>query len=228
MKLLAKFNLVLVVVFGLGMALISYFAYDFLMDDARKQVLEQAKLMANSAQSTLAYTDEEVSPILEKTPQHNSDFLPQTIPFYAANTTFKRLHASPSYQNYLIREAALNPTNPEDRAESWEAELITYFRNHPGEKQYDNERPTPTGQVLFYATPIIAQTGCLTCHSDVSLAPRAMVKHYGRDNGFGWKANDVVGVQVVSVPTSCTRCRARCDSSKPTPWACAVSPPEPA
>lgn len=209
MKLLAKFNLVLLVVFGLGMGLISYFAYDFLMDDARKQVLEQAKLMANSAQATLTYTDEEVSPILEKTPQHNSDFLAQTIPFYAANTTFKRLHATPSYQNYLIREAAMNPTNPEDRAESWEADLITYFRNHPGEKQYDNERPTPTGQVLFYATPIVAQTGCLTCHSDVSLAPKAMVKHYGRDNGFGWKANDVVGVQVVSVPTSVAIAMAR-------------------
>ena len=209
MKLLAKFNLVLVVVFGLGMALISYFAYEFLMDDARKQVLEQAKLMANSAQATLAYTDEEVSPILEKTPQHNSDFLAQTIPFYAANTTFKRLHAAPSYQNYLIREAALNPTNPEDRAETWEADLISYFRNHPDERDYDNERSTPTGQVLFYATPIVAQTGCLSCHSDASLAPRAMVKHYGRDNGFGWKAKDVVGVQVVSVPTSVAVAMAR-------------------
>jgi protein-histidine pros-kinase len=201
-KLLAKFNLVLVVVFGLGMALISYFANGFLMDDARKQVLEQARLMANSAQATLAYTDEEVSPVLENTPQHNSDFLAQTIPFYAANTTFKRLHAAPSYQNYVIREAALNPTNPEDRAVDWEADLITYFRNHPGEKEVDRERLAATGQILYYATPIVAQAGCLSCHSEASAAPKAMVKHYGRNNGFGWKANDVVGVQVVSVPTS--------------------------
>ena len=69
MKLLTKFNLVLVVVFGLGMYLISHFAYSFLMDDARRQVLEQAELMATSAHATLAYTDEEVSPVLEKTPQ---------------------------------------------------------------------------------------------------------------------------------------------------------------
>ena len=27
-----------------------------------------------------------------------------------------------------------------------------------------------------------------------------MIKHYGRDHGFGWKANDVVGAQIVSVP----------------------------
>ena len=67
-KLLTKFNLVLVVVFGLGIYLISHFAYDFLMEDARRQVLDQAKLMATSAQATLTYTDEEVSPVLQKTP----------------------------------------------------------------------------------------------------------------------------------------------------------------
>jgi len=48
-KLLTKFNLVLVVVFGLGMFLIAYYAYSFLMNDARQQVLEQAQLMAASA-----------------------------------------------------------------------------------------------------------------------------------------------------------------------------------
>jgi HAMP domain-containing protein len=201
MKLLTKFNLVLIVVFGLGMALISHFAYSFLMDDARREVLQQAQLMATSAQATLSYTDEEVSPILEKTPQHSTDFLPQTIPFYAANTTFKRLRAA-SYKDYVMREAALNPTNLDDRATDWEADLITYFRNNPSQTQHDGTRPTPTGPVLYYATPIIAASGCLSCHSDVSLASKAQIKHYGNDHGFGWKANDVVGAQIVSVPMS--------------------------
>ena len=88
MKLLTKFNLVLVLVFGLGMYLISQFAYKFLNDDARQQVLEQAQLMAAGAKATISYTDEEVSPVLENTPQHTASFLAQTIPFYAANTTF--------------------------------------------------------------------------------------------------------------------------------------------
>lgn len=201
MKLLAKFNLVIVTIFGLGMVLISQFAYNFLMDDARHQVLQQAQLMATSAQATLSYTDEEVSPILEKTPQHSSDFLPQTIPFYAANTTFKRLRSA-SYTDYVMREAALNPTNLDDRATDWEADLITYFRNNPGQTQRDGTRDSATGRVLYYATPIIAAGGCLSCHSNAAVAPRALVKHYGTDHGFGWKANDVVGAQIVSVPMS--------------------------
>jgi HAMP domain-containing protein len=197
-KLLTKFNLVLVLVFGLGIYLISHYAYQFLMDDAREQVLEQAQLMAASARATLKYTDEEVSPILEKTPQHSSGFLAQTIPFYAANTTFKNVRAS--YTDYVMREAALNPTNLDDRATEWEVDLINYFRNNPGQTQHVGERATPTGQVLYVASPIVAAGGCLQCHSQTSLAPKAMLKHYGPDHGFGWKANEIVGAQIVSVP----------------------------
>lgn len=200
MKLLTKFNLVLVLVFGLGMYLISHYAYQFLMDDARQQVLQQAELMAASATATLKYTDEEVSPVLEKTPQHNADFLPQTIPFYAANTTFKRLRSS--YSDYVMREAALNPTNLDDRATEWEVDLINYFRNNPGQTQHVGTRDTPTGPVLYVATPIVAAGGCLQCHSQVSIAPKAMIKHYGPDHGFGWKPNEITAAQIVSVPMS--------------------------
>lgn len=200
MKLLTKFNLVLIVVFGLGLALISHFAYDFLMSDARQQVLQQAQLLEASASATKDYTDQQVSPILEKTPQHGADFLPQTIPFSAATVTFRLLRSS--YPNYDLREAVLNPTNLDDRATEWEVDLINYFRNHPGMAQYQSDRATPTGQVLYVATPIIAAGGCLQCHSQPTIAPRAMIKHYGPDHGFGWKANEIVGAQIVSVPMS--------------------------
>ena len=201
MKLLTKFNLVLVLVFGLGMYLIAHYAYQFLMADARSQVLQQAELMAASATATLQYTDEEVSPILEKTPQHNATFLSQTIPFYAANTTFKRLRSA-NYKDYVMREAALNPTNLDDRATEWEVDLINYFRNNPGQTEHVGTRDTPTGPVLYVATPISAQGGCLQCHSQVSLAPKSMLKHYGPEHGFGWKPSEIVAAQIVSVPMS--------------------------
>lgn len=56
MKLLLRFNIVLVLIFGCGIALISRYAYNFLMDDARRQVLEQAQLMTASASATKDYT----------------------------------------------------------------------------------------------------------------------------------------------------------------------------
>lgn len=200
MKLLTKFNLVLILVFGVGMLLISHYAYVFLMKNAQQQVLQQAELMAASASATKDYTVDQVSPILEKTPLHTSDFLPQTIPFYAVNVTFKNLRSS--YPDYVLREAALNPSNLDDRATEWEVDLINYFRDHPTETQHVGERTTPTGQMLYIAAPVIAAQGCLQCHSQPSVAPKAMIKHYGSEHGFGWKPNEIVGAQIVSVPMS--------------------------
>jgi HAMP domain-containing protein len=200
MKLLTKFNLVLIVVFGVGMLLISHYAYVFLMKNAQQQVLQQAELMAASASATKDYTVDQVSPILEKTPLHTSDFLPQTIPFYATSVTFKNLRSS--YPDYVLRTAALNPSNLDDRATEWEVDLINYFRDHPTETQHVGERATPTGPMLYIAAPVIAAAGCLQCHSDPSIAPKAMIRHYGPEHGFGWKQNEIVGAQIVSVPMS--------------------------
>jgi HAMP domain-containing protein len=200
MKLLAKFNLLLIVVFGLGLALIAINARSFLMDDAKKVVLNQAELMAASAGATRSYTEEEISPILEATPQHADSFLPQTIPFYAATVTFNRLRKN--FPDYTYKEATLNPTNLVDRAEDWQADIINYFRNDPTQKQLVGERQSSVGTALYLARPIVAEQGCLTCHSIPSVAPKAMVKRYGSQNGFGWKPNEIVAAQIISVPMS--------------------------
>jgi protein-histidine pros-kinase len=101
-----------------------------------------------------------------------------------------------------MREAALNPTNPEDKAVDWEADLIRGFRDHPEMKQTVGERDSPTGRMLYVASPIVAASGCLACHSEAARAPKAMVTHYGADHGFNWKEDEIVGAQIVSVPMS--------------------------
>jgi HAMP domain-containing protein len=199
-KLLAKFNLLLIFVFGIGLALIAWNSRDFLMQDAKKQVLQQAQLMSASAEASRDYTEQELSPILEQTPQHKSTFLPQTIPFYAATSTFNRLRKQ--FPDYTYREAALNPTNLSDRSADWESDLIRYFRDHPQEQSRIGQRESATGQTLFIARPIVAEAGCLSCHGSPKDAPAAMVKHYGTQNGFGWQQNEIVGARVVAVPMS--------------------------
>jgi protein-histidine pros-kinase len=154
--------------------------------------------MIQSALSTRQYTANELAPLLETLPAHQTRFLPETIPFYAATVTFDYLRKQ--YPQYSYKEAALNPSNLRDRAVDWEADLINFFRNHAGEKQLVGERDTPTGRVLYIARPIIAEQACLQCHSDPSVAPPAIIRTYGSVNGFGWKSNETVAAQIVSVP----------------------------
>jgi HAMP domain-containing protein len=200
MKLLTKFNLILIALFGAGSILIAFAAYQFLMRNARTQVIQQAELMIESARSTRQYTANELAPLLETLPAHKTRFLPETIPFYAATVTFDYLRKR--YPDYSYKEAALNPSNLRDRAVDWEADLINYFRNHTGEKDLVGERDTPTGRMLYIARPIVADQACLECHSQPSEAPPAIVKTYGSVNGFGWKANETVAAQIISVPMS--------------------------
>jgi protein-histidine pros-kinase len=62
-------------------------------------------------------------------------------------------------------------------------------------------RDTPTGRSLYLARPFqIKDAACLACHTTAEMAPPAMVKIYGPANGFGWKQNEVIGAQIVSVP----------------------------
>lgn len=56
MRLLLKFNLILILVFGAGAAGAGYFARSFLQRTARDQILQQARLMMGSAGAVRTYT----------------------------------------------------------------------------------------------------------------------------------------------------------------------------
>lgn len=198
MKLLTKFNIVLIVFFGAGGLLIGQLAKNFLLNNARDQVVQQAELMMAGAKATRDYTNDQLKPLLLKNPDHEINFLPQTVPAFSAITIFASLRKN--YTDYSYREATLNPTNLIDRAEDWEADIIRYFEDHPDQKQLVNERDTPTGRQLYLAKPMRAGQSCLECHSEPSAAPVAMIKKYGSINGFGWKLNQVIAAQIVSVP----------------------------
>ena len=198
MRILAKFNLILILIFGTAVAITGFIARRFLASDARSQVVQQAELMVGAAGGMRAYTADQLDPLLEARNDRRERFLPQTIPFYGATEVFSYLRKT--YPAYTYKEAALNPTNPRDRASDWEADVIDDFRNHPAKTQITGERSTPEGESLFLAHPIKVDPSCLQCHGSPSAAPAAMLAVYGRDNGFNWKAGDVSGAQIVSVP----------------------------
>jgi protein-histidine pros-kinase len=205
MKLLTKFSLLFVLVFGIGLSIVGAIAYQFLREDARQLVVEQASLMLDTMSSARDYTATHVAPLLEQTVQHHSRlFIPETIPFYAATESFNALRQinRRSYNDYAYKEAALNPTNPRDRAVEWEADVINTFRNDPNRHDLTNVRDTPTGKIVFVAHPIKADQSCMECHDQARTAPASLIRRYGGDNGFGWKVGEVVGAQIVSVPMS--------------------------
>jgi protein-histidine pros-kinase len=197
MGIKAKFNLVMLVAFLIGLALAAALAYRQVQDNARREVVQNAMLMMVEASAIRTYTAREIGPLLAA--QSAQHFLPHTVPAFAAQINFRQLQHE--YPDYSYREAALNPTNPGDRAQPWEADIIERFRNDPSLHELVTERDTVTGPILSLSRPLkVGVRQCLTCHGTPAAAPASMLDLYGRDNGFGWHLGEVIGAQVVSVP----------------------------
>ena len=198
MKLIVKFNLVFIVVFLLGLAAAASVSDRLLQQNAREEIVLNARLVMESALAARAYTSTQVGPLLQT--QMKYKFLPQSVPAYSANEIFDVVRKK--FPEYAYKEAVLNPTNPRNRANDWEADIVHQFRNASDRPEIIGERDTPTGKSFYIARPMqIKADACLYCHSTVEAAPKTLVEQYGPANGFGWKMNEVIGAQIVSVPT---------------------------
>jgi protein-histidine pros-kinase len=205
MKLIVKFNLVFIVVFLLGLGAAGYISNELLQKNAHEEIVLNARLVMESALAARAYTSTQVGPLLQT--QMKYKFLPQSVPAYSANEIFDVVRKT--FPEYAYKEAVLNPTNPRNRAADWEADIVHQFRNASDRPELVGERDTPTGRSFYIARPMqIKAEACLYCHSTVDTAPKTLVEKYGPANGFGWKMNEVIGAQIVSVPTDVPIARA--------------------
>jgi len=206
MKLLLKFNLVFVLVFALGLTATGFVSWRLLERNAREEIAQNARLLMDTALATRSYTSAQVNPLLQT--QMKYTFMPQSVPAYAATEVFNDLRKK--HNEYVYKEAVLNPTNPRNRAVEWESDVIAQFRNNKDSAELIGDRDTPTGRSFYIARPLrISNPACLNCHSTVDAAPKTMLERYGPANGFGWVLNDVVGAQIISVPTDVPIARAK-------------------
>ncbi len=199
MGLKAKFNLVLLAAFVVGLALAAGLSWGIVHENARREVLQEAAILMAQASAVRDYTTDEMAPLLAE--QLKVRFLPQSIPFFAAQTVLRSL--ARQFPDYTYKEAALNPTDPADRAIDWESAIIGTFGQNPSLTELTTTRETAAGPILSFSRPIrITDKSCLECHSTPAAAPQPMIDLYGTANGFGWKLGDVIGAQIVSVPMS--------------------------
>ncbi|HZR68931.1 MAG TPA: DUF3365 domain-containing protein [Burkholderiales bacterium] len=198
MGLRLKFNLALLAVFVPGIAISAYLSYNLLHKNAREEVLRNAGVMMEAALSMRAYT---VGQVRDKLAQKDDEFVKQSVPAFAASEMMNLLRKK--YPDYSYKEAALNPTNPGNKAAAWEAEIVKAFDSDGDRGEISGVRVSEMGPSLYLARPFrIKDPACLACHDKPEIAPVSMVKLYGTDHGFGWQLNQVVGAQVVSVPMS--------------------------
>jgi hypothetical protein len=233
MKIQTRLTIVIFTIFLIGWLLAGILSFAIENGNARSNIINTAEMLLATASATRDYTAEQIEPIFTKqnsletktepvrisgkkrdrvtlepvisSPQKNDAFVRETVPSYASQEILARL--SREYKGYIYHERALNPTNPQDLAEGWQVEIINNFIKNPNlQKQIGQRLSLKQTEILYIAQPIrVDSPNCLKCHSTPDIAPASLLKTYGRERGFNWKLNEIIGARIVCVPTSLQR-----------------------
>lgn len=156
--------------------------------------------------SALACTLDGIGPLLAD--ENEILFPPQTVTADAAQRVFSTFRET--FPDDHDKEAALNPTNPSDRANALETSMIERFRGGASLEQIATVLTRDDGRYFTMAFPLtVNNPGCLTCHSTPEAAAPAMIGLYGPDNGFGWRLGETIGARIISAPMSLVDARAQ-------------------
>ncbi len=201
MKIGTKLNLLLTLVFVSGILISGVALSRVLQQSAQDEVTSKALLLIQTINSVRHYTDTQITPLLESRLKTEPVFIPQTVPAYSAIDIFENLRKNDVYKNFFYKEATLNPTNLRDKADSFETNIVKQFRSELETKELSGFRTLPEGKNFYIARPLsVTQQSCLQCHSTPEAAPKSQLESYGTENGFGWKLNEIVSAQIISVP----------------------------
>ncbi len=201
MKIGTKVNIILTIVFIGGILISGTALSGVLHQKAENEVTSKALDMMQFANSVRQYTNDRVQPLLLPKVETQEQFIPESIPSFSLREVFEILRKNPEYANVIYKDATLNPTNLRDKADKFEADIVQRFRQEAGLKDLSGFRTISEEKMFYTARPFkIEQQSCLRCHTTPELAPKSQIVTYGRENGFGWKLNDIVATQIVYVP----------------------------
>ncbi|MEC5387910.1 DUF3365 domain-containing protein [Uliginosibacterium sp. H3] len=213
MRIETRFGWIIAFCFVLGVSIAGYVSYTLESRQARDEVMQKAQMLLDTALAVRSYTVDEVAPVVKEAEAAHASgtdagkFRAQQVPSFAAQSAMRRL--TKNYPEYTYRETSLNPTNIVDRASDWEVGLIRAYQDDGKLKELSGQLGEGANERFYVTRPIrLSNPACLECHSTADVAPKAMIAKYGASNGFGWKLNDVVGLQVVEVPVAPTRHKA--------------------
>lgn len=195
-----KFTLALLAVFVLGVAISWVILWNVLEQQAERIIQSQSLVLIETMNAVRHYTSNQVNPLLADEMDIAPEFIAQTVPAYSAREVFEQFRERESYQDFFYKEATLNPTNPRDRADTFEEAVVQRFRSE-SLSQLSGFREVD-GQTLFYtARPLsVSSESCLACHDTSTTAPPSLITTYGTEGGFGWQLGEVIAAQMIYVP----------------------------
>ncbi len=156
----------------------------------RRYVENEQKIQIFELQSKGVISEDYFNPIL----------LSSTYGAKGVNQYYNSIRAAEGKPPISIKYASPNPTNPNNKATKFEAELLEKFNKNELQKYYDII-DTENGKAMYYIIPTQKnQPRCMRCHSDPASAPKGMVAMYGEKSGFFEKEGEIRALLTLVYP----------------------------
>ena len=202
LKLGTQFTLLLTLIFAGGIILSGITLSSAMQSKAEDEVANKAELLTQTMNAVRSYTSDRVAPLLQEQLATSPEFISETVPAYSAIEIFENFRQHPDYEDFFYKEATLNPTNPRDKADKFEADLVEQFRAQPDLTKLTGYRSIEGIEQFFTARPLkVTAASCLQCHSTPEAAPKSQIASFGSENGFGWQLGEIVAAQTIYVPS---------------------------
>jgi diguanylate cyclase (GGDEF)-like protein/PAS domain S-box-containing protein len=127
--------------------------------------------------------------------RHNIQITDKTIHLFPVKTTkeISDRFSRSMEGDVVIRTVSDRPRNPKNRANSFEMEMMHYFREHPQKQEHFVQK----GNVYFYSKPLYIKQSCLKCHGKRENALPSIRKKY--DKAYDYKLGDLRGLMMIKI-----------------------------
>jgi protein-histidine pros-kinase len=190
-----RFNLSLLLLYFLSIALSAPAIYYFTRSEAFAQANNELRLLGDVVKSIKGYIGKDMRPWFIEHKQFHSAGFSGIVAVSRVAHHFKELQGS-----YAIRNVSDNPLNPANSPAPLERDILHEFRADPTLKSLQSQGDLNGQLMLVASAPIISQPGCLQCHGEPDQVHEEITTQYGRTSGYHYKDGDVVGLELVGVP----------------------------
>lgn len=200
----ARFTVILSAVFVGGIIVGGFSLWEALIVSAQNQISTKGLALIETMSSVRTYTSNNVAPLLQADMDQQEQFVAETVPAFSAREVFENFRQTDeSHEHFLYKEATLNPTNPMDKADSFETAIVEQMRRDPELVEVSGFRDQDGRRLFYIARPLsVNAQSCLRCHSNPAIAPENLITTYGAEGGFGWELDEIVAAQIIYVPAA--------------------------
>ena len=186
----------------------SLFFYQYVKHLYIQETYQKTDLVLGHIDAIMAYVKDELRPkMFQVLPK--DEFVREAMSTSFVNkgvmTRFSEL-----FPDFIYRRVAINPMNPQNRADTLETKFIQQFSGDQKSRlDWKGVISRQNRQYFIHLKGVVMEKQCSVCHGKPTESPKSLVHRYGRVHGHDWRIGDVVGLESIAIPIDKTFFRIR-------------------